>query len=170
MIFTLGGTTLTGAYTATQYSAGQLPALGTVYYDAQNKKKYIFLKNTGATSIAASECATALTTDTTNFYCTIFPGDKLTSNFAGVRVVGATSLAQNQYGWFQIGGNATLKSDSGNTIAAEGGVVSSDATAGTVEAMPNTGIGALAAFAIAQTVAATATTFVANIFKSIWGL
>lgn len=168
MINTLGGTTLIGAYTATQYAAGSLPKLGTVYIDEPNQKRYIFLKNDGATSILASEIATALTTDTTNFYCRI-PTAVLTNNFAGVRPVGATALAQNEYGWFQISGAATLKSDAGNTIAAEGGLVSSDATAGTVEAMPNTGIGALAAFAIAQTVAATATTFLASIFKNIWG-
>lgn len=120
-------------YTATDYSDGKTPPLGYVYAAADGKK-YIFVKNTGATAIAAKKCAkvTSLANKEVQINAT------LAGNlFAGIRPSGADSLAQNEYGYLQIAGRTTgMFGDSARAIAAAGDsvVMDDDADGGNVGA------------------------------------
>ena len=75
----------------------------------------------------------ALTTDKAAFFCSLAAATDALRPFAGVRPVGATSMAQNEYGYFQVAGSATFTHSGGQATAAEEGVVSSATTAGRVE-------------------------------------
>lgn len=165
---------LTEAYTSTQYDAGATPRLGQTYFDEKNGKKYIFLKNTGSSAITASLIAMALTTAKSAFTCTLAAATDALIPFAGVRVVGATSLAQNEYGWFQIGGPASFLHSGGAATAAEEYIVSSASVAGKVEGGAPTvaTVASLAGgFAIAEAAKTTLDEVVAaNIVKNVWGL
>jgi hypothetical protein len=158
---------LTENYTATEVSNLGLKA-GMVYRDYAAGKAYIFLKNNGATAISAKLVCMALTTDKASFYCTLAAATVALAPFAGVRVSGADSLAQDEYGWFQVIGSATLQAGS-DTTTADLGVVSSNITAGKVEAAPDTGVGAVATFGIAQTTTASADVVV-HLNKNVWGV
>ena len=158
-------------YTAAQYNGTNSPPssiwrVGTFWIDPATGKEYIFLKNAGATSIAAKDVCTSLTTDPSTYLCRATAGNSNVEPFAGCRVSGATAVATLEYGWFQIKGNATLTADAAGT-AANTGVVISNATVGAVEDMPNTGVGAQASFAVAQAAVQSGDTVV-NLFKSIW--
>lgn len=159
---------LTAVYTATQYTAGLTPRVGDTYHDAVNSKKYIFLKNTGASAITAKLVAVSLTTSKSAFACSL-PAATNNLPFAGARVSGATSMAQNEYGWFQIAGSATLTADAAGT-AAEAYVTTSNATAGNVEALAGTAaVDAVNAFGIAEATV-TAGDAVVILNKNLWGL
>jgi hypothetical protein len=124
---------LTAAYTAAQVSALQVcPKLGSEYQDPVTGKKYKFLKNAGATTITAQMAA--VISDASAF--TVAVNNTLNApDFAGARVTGATDLAQNESGWFQISGNATLiLGASANALTAnqEGIVIDDDADCGKV--------------------------------------
>ncbi len=142
---------LTAVYTATQYTAGLTPRVGVKYYDAQNDKVYIFLKvKTGSSSIAAKLLGVALTTSKAAFECEL-PAATNNLPFAGARVSGATTIAADQYGWFQIKGSTTLTADAAGTTA-EAYCTTSNATAGNVEALASTAAAdAVNSFGIAQT-------------------
>lgn len=162
---------LTAAYTSTQYDAGSTPRVGDWFYDTTTKSKYIFLKNTGSASIAASDVATSTTTQRDTYLCQQAAGGTNNQAFAGARRSDATSLAQNEYGWFQISGKATLTADAAGTTA-DSGVVTSNATAGAVEAQSSTYAIAMCpatVFGIARTTT-TAGAVVVDIVGNVWGL
>ena len=161
---------LTAAYTATQYTKGLTPRLGDTYFDQARGKTYIFLMNNAAGAIAAKLATRALTTDKTNFYCqvasTTIAGNELL--FAGVRVAGATSLAQNEYGWFQVKGSATVTASS-DTTTAELGVCTSNQSAGQVEAAADTSAGIRGTFGVAETTTASGDVVV-KLTYNVWGV
>lgn len=161
---------LTAVYTATQYTAGATPRVGTVRFDAKGTKKYIFLKNAGATAITAKLGAVATTTMSSSYFCTIASTTVADNEllFAGVRVSGADSMAQNEYGWFQIGGAATLVAGT-DTTTANLGVMFSDISAGKVEASANSDSGIRATFGVAQTTTASGDVVV-SLSYNIWGV
>lgn len=161
---------LTAAYTLTQYNNGLTPRVGDTYHDQRNSKTYIFLKNTGSSSIAASLVATSLTTSKASFACEL-PAATNDLPFAGVRVVGATAVAQNEFGWFQVKGVATVTADAAGTTA-EKHCVTSNATAGNVETQSSTyatAMGPATVFGIAQTTT-TAGVAVVNLVGNVWGI
>ena len=161
---------LTAVYTATQYTAGATPRVGTVRTDAKGTKKYIFLKNAGASAIAAKIGAIATTTMKSSYFCTL-ASTTVASNenlFAGFRVSGATSMAQDEYGWFQISGSATVTASS-DTTTAEVGVCFSNQTAGTVEASADTAAGNRTQFGVAQTTTASGDVVV-SLTYNVWGV
>lgn len=124
---------LTAVYTAAEVTAQKIcPPLGTLYQDPKTGKKYKFLKNAGATAITAQMAA--VISDASAF--TVAVGNTLNNPaFAGCRVTGATSMAQNESGWFQISGNATLiLGDTANALTAnqEGIVIDDDTDCGKV--------------------------------------
>lgn len=162
---------LTAAYTDTQYTTkGLLPRVGDTYHDQRSSKTYIFLKNTGSSAIAAKLCATSLTTSKAAFACEL-PAATNDLPFAGCRVSGATSLAQNEYGWFQIKGSATITADAAGTTA-EKHCVTSNATAGNVETQSSTyavAMGPATVFGIAQTTT-TSGDVVVQLVGNVWGI
>lgn len=141
---------VTAAYTATQYYNGQTPRVGDWYFDHVRNAKFVFLRNSGSASIAAKNVAVSLTTNralaptsgtaaspSATPACIQAAGSTNNQAFAGCRVSGATSLAQNEFGWFQISGPATLTADAAGSTA-DSVVVTSNATAGAVEAISST--------------------------------
>jgi hypothetical protein len=162
---------LTAAYTDTQYTTkALLPRVGDTYYDQANAKAYIFLKNTGSSAIPAKTVATALTTAKSSFTCEL-PAATNDLPFAGARVSGATSLAQNEYGWFQVKGSATLLADAAGTTA-EKHCVTSNATAGRVETQSSTyavAMGPATVFGIAETTTTTGDVVV-SLVGNVWGI
>ena len=120
-------------YTATDYSNGETPKIGATYHDLSNGRKYRFIYNNGASSIAAQEIAMALTTDKRNWYCSLSATTDALRPFAGVRPTGADTLLTLEYGWIQVGGPAIFTHSGGQATAAEEGIVSSATTAGRVE-------------------------------------
>lgn len=163
---------LTASYTDTQYTTNTAtPRVGDWFYDPATYAKYIFLKNTGSASIAAQNVATSTTTQRATFVCQQAAGGTNNQAFAGCRRVGATSVAQNEYGWFQISGPATLTADAAGTTA-DSGVVTSNATAGAVEAQSSTYAIAMCpatVFGIARTTT-TSGDVVVDIVGNVWGL
>lgn len=158
---------LTAAYTGTNVTDHGLYK-GMIFKDYSAKKAYIFLMNNGASAITEKLVCMALTTDKQNFNCTLAAATAALEPFAGVRVTGAASLAQNEYGWFQVSGSATLQAGS-DTTTAEFGVVSSNQTAGKVEAAPDTGVGARATFGTAETSTSSADVVV-HLHRNVWGV
>ena len=158
---------LTATYSATDIATNGLKA-GMIYKDYAAGKAYIFLKNNGATAITEELVCMALTTDKASFFCTLAAATVALAPFAGTRITGADSLAQDRYGWFQVIGSATLQAGS-DTTTADPGVVSSNQTAGKVEAAPDTGVGAVATFGIAQTTTSSADVVV-HLNKNVWGV
>lgn len=172
----------TQVFTLTEYNNGQTPKCGQRIYNNNLGwgpiGDYIFLRNSQSTSIAASLVCSALLGDrvwtTTSITSTTVPTPSCqlaatTNNlpFGGVRVVGATSVAQNEFGWFQISGAAVLTADAAGTTA-EAYVTTSNATAGNVEALASTAaVDAVNAFGIART---TTTAGVVNVdlTNSVW--
>ena len=161
---------LTAAYTATQYTNGLTPRYGDTFHDQANGKRYIFLKNLGSGSIAAKTGAVSLTTDRAAFGCrapsTTIAGNELCN--AGIRVSGATTVAQNESGWFQIGGSATVTASS-DTTTADLGVVYSNQSAGQVEAAADSAAGIRGTIGIAATTTASGDVVV-HLTYNCWGL
>lgn len=157
----------TDTYTAAQLAAGSCPALGTEYTDPANGKKYKFLQNSGATAITASLACVALGTDKSAYKCALAAATDAVMGFAGVRVVGASSMAQNECGWFQIGGPATFTAGATGTTVDDRVITSADA-AGKVEVMAATVASHKASFGEAVT-STTADVVVVNIDRSVWG-
>jgi hypothetical protein len=158
----------TGVFTDTNYTDGKTPRAKAWFVDPSGGRKWIFLKNSSATAITEELACMALTTDKTSGFCTLAAATANLAPFAGVRITGATSLANTEWAWFQIGGTATMQAGS-DTTTAELGVVTSNQTAGKVEESADTGKGAIATFGIAETTTASADVEVC-IFKSVWGL
>ena len=161
---------LTAAYTLTQYNNGITPRVGDTYFNQSNGKAYIFLKNTGSSALAASICATSLTTAKAAYTCEL-PAATADLPFAGVRVVGATSLAQNEFGWFQVKGVATVTADAAGTTA-EKYITTSNGTAGNVEVQASTyavAMGPATIFGIAHTTT-TAGVAVVTLTGNCWGI
>lgn len=174
--------TLTQVWTLTEYSAGLCPKVGTTFYNENLSVGpvgwYIFLRNSQSTAIAASLVCSALLGDrvwtSSSITSTTAPTPSCqlaatTNNlpFGGVRVVGATSVAQNEFGWFQISGAATLTADAAGT-APETYVTTSNATAGRVESLAGTAaVDAVNAFGIARTTTTSATCLV-DLTNSVW--
>jgi hypothetical protein len=167
----LGIGSVTDAYTDTDYTTNRITArVGDTYYDLANKVKYIFLKNTGSASIAASDFCTATTTMSATFTCKQGTGGTAQEPFAGTRAVGATALAQNQYGWFAFGGQVTLTCDATGTTVSKN-VTSSTSVAGAIRVGSNTFADTMnpcTIFGHAQ--ATSTTTCVVNVSGSVWGL
>jgi hypothetical protein len=161
---------LTASYTAAEYAAGKTPLLGQVFEDIKAGKRYIFLKNTGATSITAGQIAIATATGWASFFCQVSTGNSNVEKFAGSRVLSATAVAQNEYGWFQVGGSASLIADAAGT-AADKVVVPSNATAGAIEDAEtlNTGVATAAAFGVAQTTT-TGGAVIVQLNRNFWGV
>jgi hypothetical protein len=160
---------LTAVYTSTQYTNGLTPRVGDTFFDQANVKKYIFLKvKTGSSSIPAKTCAVALTTSKTSLECEL-PAATNNLPFAGARVTSATTIAADEYGWFQIGGSATLLADAAGTTA-EAYCTTSNATAGRVEALASTAaVDAVNAIGIAETTTTTGDVVVI-LNKNLWGI
>jgi hypothetical protein len=162
---------LTAVYSSTQLTNGLSPKLGDRYEDEAGAKKYIFLQNSGSSAITASLVCMALTTDKTNFKCTLAAATDALIPFAGVRVVGATSMAQNECGWFQVSGPASFLHSGGAATVAEQGIVSSATVAGKVEGAADTAAGVTAAFAIAVAAKTTLDEVqLGNIITNVWGV
>lgn len=162
---------LTAAYTDTQYTTNTAtPRVGDWFYDPATKAKYIFLKNSGSASIAASDYAVATTTMPATFTCKQGTG-VAQEPFAGTRIVGATSLAQNEYGWLQCSGACTITADAAGTAAGKG-ITSSDATAGAIETQSSTYATSMCAVTIPGTARTTTTSAVAvcDICGNVWGV
>lgn len=170
MIFDRIGT-LTEITTNAEYTGAVGSARrGQVYIDRAAGKKYIFLMNNAATATATQLGTRALTTDKTNFYCQVM-STTITANellFAGARVTSATTVAQNESGWYQIGGSATLTASS-DTTTADLGVVCSNQSAGQVEAAADSAAGIRGTFGIAETSTSSADVVV-KITNSVWGI
>ncbi len=160
---------LTDKYTATQSTNGLIPAVGDWYYDENLKAKFIFLKNSGATAITASLATYAQTTDKSAFFTAIITASAALVTFAGVRVVGAASMAQGEFGWFQISGPAKI-TVGGSMLTADTTVSPEGVTAGTIISSPNTGVGAQTAFAACEAADLTTVVTKVNIFRNVWGL
>ena len=161
---------LTAAYTATQYTRGLTPRLGDTFFDQANNKAYIFLMNDASGAIAANLAVRALATDLADFHCVV-SSTTIADNellFAGVRVTGATSLAEDEYGWFQVKGTATFTASS-DTTTANLGVCTSNQSAGQVEAAADTAAGIRGTFGIAQTTTASAAVVV-KLTYNCWGV
>ena len=112
------------------YDAQEVP-VGTEYIDTHTGKKYKFLKNEGSDSIAAKKCVKI--NDASKYAVEI--SDTLNGqDFAGCRVSGATDVDEDEYGWFQISGNATLTfGDSARaTVDGEGVVLDDDTDKGNI--------------------------------------
>jgi hypothetical protein len=132
-MFNLSTANLTAIFTAAEVTAQKIcPPLGTSYQDPKNGKKYKFLKNAGATTITAKMAA--VISDASAFKVAV--GNTLNSpDFAGARVADSTDMAQNESGWFQLSGNATLiLGASANALTAnqEGICIDDDADCGKV--------------------------------------
>ena len=155
-----------GSLTAV-YTTEEVP-VGTVSIDPQNNKKYIFVKNAGSTSIAASTICISTGTYIAAFSVLAASGSAV-DQFAGARVAGATTLATLEYGWVQVGGSCTLTSDD-TDVTANAGVTPSGAVVGSICVMANTGVGAQAAFGTAATTTTTTATVVVSITKNVWGV
>lgn len=121
-------------YTDTDYTTNlSLPPLGKLEWDPDYNAFFRLLKNTGAATIAASLVAVALGTDKTDFKCALAAATDAVIGFAGIRVVGATDVAQNEYGWFQVTGNGSFLHSGGQASAANEAIVTSASVAGKVE-------------------------------------
>ena len=142
--------------------------VGTVAYDPYYKAKFIFLKNNGVGAIAEKLVAVALGTDKSSYFCALAAATAAVPGFAGVRVPNATSLAAGEYGWFQISGKATLQAGT-DTTTADDRVVTSNITAGKVEAMAATVASLQASFGEAVTTTASADVVV-MIDRNVWGI
>lgn len=165
---------LKAAYTSEQYTAGTIWRLGAWFIDPKTAKKYIFVKNSGSSSITARLIAMSLTTSKRTYNVTLAAATDALIPFAGVRVAGATALAQNEYGWLQVGGPAEFLHSGGAATVAEEYIVSSASVAGKIEGGAPTvaTVASLAGgFAIAEAAYTTLDDVVyANIVKNIWGL
>ena len=162
----------TQVFTATEYTNGDTPRLGDLEYDPDYKTFFRYLKNSGATSIAAQLVAMSLTTGKSAYTVTLAATTDALIPFAGVRVPGATTVAQNEQGWFQVGGQATFSHGGGQATAAEEGIVSSATTAGTVEGgAPTVATVASQAgvFAIAEAAVSTAVDCKGSIIRCVFG-
>ena len=161
----------TDAYTETQYTTDlTIPRRGQWYQDPANGKKWVFLENEGTASLAAQLAARATTTDKATFKCRTM-STTITDNellFAGVRVTGATAVADDEYGWFQIGGSCTMTASS-DTTTAELGVVASNQSAGQAEAAADSAAGIRGTFGTAETTTASADVVV-SLFYNVYGL
>ena len=119
---------LTAAYTATEFADGDTPPLG--YIAEVGNKKYQFVKNEGATSVAAQMCVKRNDGSAHAVEIT----DALNDVIQGVRVTGATAIAEDEYGYVQIQGNATctLGASALATVAGEAVVADDDTDKGKV--------------------------------------
>lgn len=143
----------TAVFTLEEYNNGSTPRVGDLEYDPDHKAFFRFLKNTGASAIPAQMVAVALTTNKSAYGCTLAAATDALVPHAGVRVAGATSMAQNEFGWFQVSGQASWLHSGGAAVAAEEAVVTSATVAGKVEGgapTVNTVASALATIAIAE--------------------
>lgn len=139
--------TKTGIYASTDLQ--QMQPVGSLCYDTVYQAFFRFLKNTGA-ALAASLCATAPTTSKSSYYCELAAATDALMNFAGVRVVGATSVTQNYYAWLQVSGQASFLHSGGEATVAEKGIVTSASVAGKVEGVADSADGAKGVIAIAE--------------------
>jgi hypothetical protein len=159
--------TLTDVYTAAQANSLGV-VVGTRYYDFARKGWFIFLMNNAATAITEKLVAVALGTDKSSYYCALAAATASVMGFAGVRVSGADSLAQNYYGWFQCTGKATLVAGSDTTTADER-VTTSNQAAGKVEACADTVAAHKASFGEAVTTTASGDVVV-MLDRNVWGI
>lgn len=171
-MFQAGVGSRTDIFTDTEYTNGVTPRVGDIEWDPDVKAFFRFLKNTGATAIAAQEIAMSLTTNKSAFGCTLAAATDALRPFAGVRRPSATSMAQNEYGWFQVGGNATFTHSGGQASAAEEGLVSSATTPGRVEGEatgPFTIASHPGVFAVAEAAVTTAVDCKGAITRCVFG-
>lgn len=158
---------LTAIYTAAQLLANECPSLGMRYRDANGDKEYIFLQNSGASAITAQLFANALGADKTNHKCALAAATDALMGFAGVRAVAADSMAQNECGWFQYKGYATLIAGA-TGVTIDDQVVSSADAAGKVETMAATVASLKASIGEAIATASSADCLV-FLSRSVWG-
>lgn len=160
---------VTESYTDDEIQAAGLA--GWVGFIEQYGAWFKMLQNLGSDPITASLCALAATTDPENNACRLAEtADALT--FAGVRVVGAESLAQNAWGLFQISGVATLTFSDEATpeaVLAGGGVNIDGSSGGKVQGAANSAAGVAGTFAVSHEAENVAdATFKASIVKSVY--
>ncbi len=119
---------LTAAYTATEYAdgvGGDTPPLGYIYEDDANAKVYQFVKNEGSDDLG--ENRTCKVNDASAYAVEIT--DALNDLIQGVRPDGATALAEDEYGYVQIKGNALcINGASARAIVQYEAVVADDDT------------------------------------------
>jgi hypothetical protein len=119
---------LTRAYTAAEYATKgeDCPQLGYVFEDEVNAKRYKFVQNKGAAAIGENKAASPYVTGGVTNQVTK-AGGALNGIFAGMRPDGATELAQDEYGYLQIAGQAIgINGDSAAAIVAGAEVVVDD--------------------------------------------
>jgi hypothetical protein len=159
---------LTRAYTAAEYATKgeDCPAVGYVFEDEQNGKRYIFAENQGAASIPENHCATLYTGQEANYKVQLSTG--LNGLFAGVRPDGADALTQDTFGYLQIAGPAIgIHGDSAAAITAELQVVLDDDTDGGTIGGYASGI---TPFAVAHEASSTTDAEVdMTIYWNVWG-
>ncbi len=153
-------------YSAADVSKNALKP-GMLAYDEGLRAWFKFLTNgEGASAIAASLVVMALGTDKHLFKVHLPTGDDMEC-FAGVRIVGASSLAAGESGWFQISGPASFIYTSGGTNITADNAISNKSTAGKVQ---KSGTPGTSGFAIAEAAASVDLTVVlANINRNVWG-
>lgn len=159
----------TAAYTSADFD-NIAAMLGRLEYDPEYKAFFRFVKNTSATALAAQIAAVAAATAKSAYTVTLAAATDSLQSFAGVRVPGATDLAQNEYGWVQVSGQATFLHSGGAATIADDGIQTSGTVAGKVEAHTDSALGALASFAIAEAVVSVLDTNVkASIVRCVFG-
>ncbi len=141
----------TEVWTDTEYTTEKkIPRVGKLEYDPAYQAFFRLVKQTGATALAAKMVAVSEGTGKSAWSLELAAATDALQNFAGVRVTGATDLAQNEYGWVQVGGNATFLHSGGTATVADEGVVTSGTVAGKVEGDGNDAAGAKGIFATCE--------------------
>lgn len=158
---------LTAIYTSAEVDAGETAPIGTRYSDSATNREYIFLENAGATAIAAGESAKI--NDASAFKVEL-SDTKSDEEYAGSRVVGATSMAQTEHGWFQYRGNLVASVDGTATALVAGEGVQSSGTNGHLEGITITvAAEVLAKCGVAQAASAANAEVEVMLTTSIWG-
>ncbi len=161
----------TEVFTDTEYTAGKCPKVGKLEYDPTYQAFFRFVKNVGSAALAAKICAVSLTTSKSAYAVEKAAATDALQVFAGVRVPGATDMAQNEYGWVQVSGQATFLHSGGAASVANEGIVTSATVAGKVEGDADTAASAKGVFAICEAAKTTLDEEVkASIVRCLFGL
>lgn len=143
----------TSVYDATDYDTNMsVPRVGQLEYDPVYKAFFRFIKNVGASALTEKLVAVAAGADKTDYEVAVAAATDGLLTFAGVRVPGASSMAQNEYGWLQVSGPATFLHSGGAATVADDGIITSASVAGKVEGVAAVPADATAALANAKAV------------------
>lgn len=146
---------------------GSIPALGNLQYDPTYQAFFVLLQNSGATALTAGLVGVASATDKSANKIALAAATDALQSFRGVRITGASSMAQNQIGWCQVSGNASFIHSGDTATAVDGGIVTSSTVAGKVEGAANSAAGAAGTFATAEAVVSVLDTAVKGLIKNL---